>query len=49
MQVTIHAVLMILAIVCFVLRALGVYPPPPRNDSFMAAGLAFWALAVLLG
>jgi hypothetical protein len=46
MVITLRVILMILAIVCFVLRAFGV--ASPRGD-LMAAGLAFWALAVLVG
>ena len=49
MQVTLHVVLMILAIVCFVLSAFGVTTVRCDRVGFTAAGLAFWALAVLLG
>jgi hypothetical protein len=41
----VHLVLMILAIVCFVLAALGVTAP---RGNLTAAGLACWALASLL-
>lgn len=42
MVITLQFVLMILAIVCLLLAALGV-SAPPRN--LMAAGLCLWALA----
>ena len=42
MVVTLHVVLMILAIVCFLLAALGVSTP---RGNLMAAGLFFWAVA----
>ena len=41
----IHLVLMILAIVCFALAALGVAVP---RGNLTAAGLLFWALATMV-
>lgn len=46
MHADIRLVLMLLAIVCFVLSACGI--STVKWDRFVAAGLAFWALAVLL-
>jgi hypothetical protein len=44
-----RVVLMIIAIVCFVLSAFGVTTWRGDRWSFTAAGLAFWALAQLVG
>ena len=46
MTITIRLVLMILAIVFLIAAALGVQSP---RGNLMAAGLAFWALAVTIG
>ena len=46
MRLDLHVVLLILAIVCFVLSAIPV--STMKWDRFIAAGLAFWALAVLV-
>jgi hypothetical protein len=44
---TLAMILLIVALVLFVLAAIGL-PSPPRFQ-FMAAGLAFWVLSILLG
>ena len=44
----IRLVLMILAVVCFAIAAMGIPPTNPRTANVIAAGLAFWAVAVLL-
>jgi hypothetical protein len=44
-MVTIHVILMILAIVCFLLAAIGVSTP---RGNLVAAGLCLWALAVAI-
>jgi hypothetical protein len=44
-MMSIHSLLMILAIICLFLAAIGV--PTPRG-SLMAAGLTLWAIAVTL-
>jgi hypothetical protein len=44
-MISLRVVLMILAIVCFVLAALGISTP---RGNLMAAGLALWALATLI-
>ena len=49
MRVDLHAILMILAVVCFLLSAFGISTWRADRSSFTAAGLAFWALAVLIG
>jgi hypothetical protein len=40
-----HLILMILAVICLLLAALGVSTP---RGNLMAAGLFFWALAVTI-
>ena len=45
-MINIRAALMILAVVCFLLSALNVTYP---RCNFTAAGLFFWAFAVLIG
>lgn len=45
-MITVHLLLMILAIVCLFLAAINV-PSPPRGN-LMAAGLCLWALATLV-
>jgi len=45
MTVTLHLVLLILALVLFVLAALGVTHP---RWNFIAAGLALWVLALIV-
>jgi hypothetical protein len=45
MTVTLHVVLMVLAIICFLLSAFNVSTP---RGNLLAAGLFFWALAVLV-
>jgi len=42
MVVTLHVLLMVLAIICFLLAALGVSTP---RGNLLAAGLFFWAVA----
>ena len=42
MVVTLNVILMVLAIVCFLLSALGVSAP---RGNLLAAGLLFWAIA----
>ena len=49
MQVNLRSVLMILAIVCFMLSALGITTWKVDRCGLTAAGLAFWALAILVG
>jgi hypothetical protein len=51
MHVYVRGILMILAIVCFVLCAVPVLPPFEKADrlSLVAAGLAFWVIATLVG
>jgi len=44
----IRLVLMILAVICFVIAAMGIPPTNPRTMNIIAAGLAFWALSILL-
>jgi hypothetical protein len=44
-MITLRLLLMILAIVCLFLAAIGVNAP---RGNLMAAGLTFWALAVTL-
>jgi hypothetical protein len=44
-MITLRVLLMILAIICLFLAALGV--PTPRGN-LMAAGLTLWAIAVTL-
>ena len=46
-MVTVRIVLMILAILCFLCAAVGI--TPPRGESLGWAGLALWALAVVIG
>jgi hypothetical protein len=46
MQITLRLVLLILALVCFLLAAVGV--PAPRIN-LLALGLALWILAVIVG
>lgn len=46
MNVTIRMVLIVLAIVCFVLAAVGV---PSSRVNLTALGLALWALATIAG
>ena len=46
MVITLQFVLMVLAIVCLLLSALGVSAP---RGNLMAAGLTLWALAVTIG
>jgi hypothetical protein len=43
MAPTVHIVLIILAVICFVLAALGVV----SRINLVAAGLAFWSIATL--
>lgn len=43
MGVTLNVVFMILAIICFLLAALGISTP---RGNLLAAGLFFWAVAV---
>lgn len=43
MVVTLNVILMVLAIVCFLLAALGISTP---RGNLLAAGLFFWAVAV---
>lgn len=43
-MITVHAVLLIVAFICFVLAALGVQ----SRIAFGWAGLAFWVLSLLL-
>lgn len=45
MAITLHVILMVLAIVCFLLAAIGVATP---RGNLVAAGLFFWALAVTI-
>ena len=49
MQVNLRVILLILAIVCFTLSALGVTPWRGDRTSLLATGLALWALAILAG
>ena len=42
MVVTLNVILMVLAIVCFLLAALGISTP---RGNLLAAGLFFWAVA----
>jgi hypothetical protein len=44
---TISMILLIVALVLFVLAAIGI-PQPPKFQ-FIAAGLAFWVFSILLG
>lgn len=44
-MVAVNIVLMILAVICFLLAALGVSTP---RGNLLAAGLFFWALAVAI-
>lgn len=44
-MITLHLVLIILAIVCFALAAAGVSTP---RGNLVAAGLALWALATVV-
>ena len=46
-MLTLSMILLIVALVLFVLAAIGV-PQPPRFQ-FIAGGLAFWVLSILLG
>ena len=45
-MITLHLVLMILAVVCFFLAATGV--PTFTRGNLTAAGLCLWALATLI-
>lgn len=45
MMITAYMILMILAIVCLLLSALGVSAP---RGNLMAAGLMFWAIATAI-
>lgn len=45
-MVTVHLVLLVLALVCFLAAAAGVQSP---RVNLLAAGLAFWVASVLLG
>lgn len=47
MVLTLGTVLLIIAFVFFILAAISV-PSPPRLN-WVAAGLAFWVLAILIG
>jgi hypothetical protein len=46
MMITVPLILLVFGFVCFALAAFGV-PSPPRFN-LMAAGLAFWILAVII-
>jgi len=46
MTVTAHVVLLIIALVCFLAAAFGANPP---RVNLLAGGLAFLALAMLIG
>lgn len=46
MLITLHLLLMVLALVCFLLAALNVSAP---RGNLMAAGLFLWALAATVG
>jgi hypothetical protein len=46
-MVTVHLLLMILALVCFLIAAAGVIWP--RGVNFVAMGLFLWALATMVG
>ena len=46
-MVTVRIVLLILAILCFLCAAVGI--TPPRGGNLGWAGLALWALAIVLG
>lgn len=45
-MVTVHVILMILALVCFLAAAVGVITP--RGTNLTAAGLFLWLLATLI-
>jgi hypothetical protein len=45
-MITLHLILMILAIICFALTAVGVQAPPRVN--LLGAGLFLWALATII-
>ena len=47
---TLHFVLMLLAVVCFFLAAITNYQPPnwPNWQRLMAAGLCLWSLATIV-
>jgi hypothetical protein len=42
-----NIILMVFAFVCFCIA--GAYPPDPPRTKLIAAGLAFWSLAIILG
>ena len=44
-MLTVHSVLMVLAILCFFLAAIAINPP---RVNLVAGGLFFWSLAVLI-
>jgi hypothetical protein len=45
-MITLHTLLMILAVICLFLAAIGV--SLPRGGNMLATGLLLWALAVTL-
>jgi hypothetical protein len=45
-MITINTILLFLALICFLLAAIGV---PSTRINLLAAGLFLWVLAVLLG
>ena len=44
-MVSVHLILMILAVICFLIGALDI---PWRRGNMIAAGLFFWSLSVLI-
>ena len=46
-MITVHMIFLVIALVLFVLAAVGV--PTPSRFNLIAGGLAFWVLAELLG
>jgi hypothetical protein len=46
-MITVRLLLMILAVICLALAAIGVVPP--RGGNLMALGLTLWALAIIVG
>lgn len=50
-MISLHLVLMVLAIICFFLAAMNwpsPAPPAPSRVNMIAAGLALWALATVV-
>lgn len=46
-MMTVHSILVILALMCFLLGAIGVITP--RGSNLTAAGLFLWLLSTLVG